>query len=113
MAKCKQCGTEIEVVAGKVQRQFCSDAHRKAYKRAKSKESESAVAPSVDELRTNDPKLPTSDSLTTDKPAILDNLGQGYQMTVMEWLFYRSAAKLKIGEHNFVSLPGRACYQSL
>ena len=33
-----------------------------------------------------------------------------YQMTIMERLFYRPANQLKTGEHNFVSLPGRACY---
>jgi len=33
-----------------------------------------------------------------------------YQMTVMERLFYRPASKLKPGETNFISLPGRACY---
>ena len=32
-------------------------------------------------------------------------------LTVMERLFYRPAHKLKAGEHNFVSLPGRACYR--
>lgn len=31
-------------------------------------------------------------------------------LTVMERLFYRPANKLGIGEHNFVSLPGQACY---
>ena len=31
-------------------------------------------------------------------------------MTVMERLFYQPADKLRPGEHNFVSLPGRACY---
>jgi hypothetical protein len=33
-------------------------------------------------------------------------------MTVMERLFYRSACRLDRNEHNFVSLPGRACYGS-
>lgn len=33
-----------------------------------------------------------------------------YQMTIMEKLFYKPASQLKSGEHNFVSLPGRACY---
>ena len=32
----------------------------------------------------------------------------GHELTVMERLFYRPAHKP--GEHNFVSLPGRACY---
>ena len=31
-------------------------------------------------------------------------------MTVMERLFYRPANELKPGEHNFASLPGRACH---
>jgi hypothetical protein len=33
-----------------------------------------------------------------------------HSLTVMERLFYRPASQLKPGEHNFVSLPGRACY---
>lgn len=32
------------------------------------------------------------------------------RMTVMERLFYQPAHKLNLGEHNFVSLPGCACY---
>ncbi len=33
-----------------------------------------------------------------------------HRLTVMERLFYRPANELGKGEHNFVSLPGRACY---
>jgi len=33
-----------------------------------------------------------------------------HKLTVMERLFYRPADKLMPGQHNFVSLPGRACY---
>lgn len=62
MAKCKQCGVEIELVPGKVQRQFCSDVHRKAHKRAELRKSEATAASPVDELRTTDTKLPTPDN---------------------------------------------------
>ncbi len=62
MAQCKQCGVEIKVVPGKVQKQFCGDAHRKAYKRAELRKSEVTGAPSVDELRTMGTKLSTSDN---------------------------------------------------
>ena len=63
MAKCKQCGTELRNITGKMQKQFCGDAHRKAYKRAELKKSEAPASPLVDELRTVSTKLPTSDNL--------------------------------------------------
>ena len=62
MANCKQCGAELRNITGKVQKQFCSDTHRKAYKRAELRKSEATARPSVDELRTNGTKLPTSDN---------------------------------------------------
>lgn len=48
------------------------------------------------------PVTPSSDTHVIPK--------RGYQMTVMERLFYRPAHLLKPGETNFISLPGRACY---
>jgi hypothetical protein len=46
---------------------------------------------------------------------VYDEMEQGcnkpkFRLTVMERLFYRPASELRSGEHNFVSLPGRACY---
>lgn len=66
MAECKQCGAELRNITGKVQKQFCSDNHRLAYKRAELKKSEVTGAPPVDKPRTINSKV-TSDI----------NLGQG------------------------------------
>lgn len=78
MYRCKQCGVEIEVVKGKVQKQFCTDAHRKAYKRAELRKSEATAVPSVDELRTNSTKLSTSDNL---RQPISDKALPSYNVT--------------------------------
>lgn len=64
IAICRHCGHRLELVPGKVQRQFCSDAHRKAYKRAELVKSEATGGPTVDEPRTvgtNQPRTSTPD----------------------------------------------------
>ena len=76
MAKCKQCGVELRIVPGKVRPVFCGDRCRKAAKRAELKKNEAVAGPSVDELRTNGAKLPTSDSPSPDKTTTDSNIGQ-------------------------------------
>ncbi len=59
--RCKYCGKDLNNVPGKVKKQFCSDAHRKASKRLELGKSKATASPSVAELRTTGIKL-TSDS---------------------------------------------------
>ena len=102
--KCKQCNTDYE---GKGRSLYCSTACKQLFYRNRlSNVTQSNVTPVT---------IATEQPVTiTDKPKHLDRGHNGdaaiYRMTVMERLFYRPASRLKPGEHNFVSLPRRACY---
>ncbi len=71
MTKCLNCGVELTIVPGKVQRRFCSDKCRKAAKRAGTRNKNAPGCPTTDELRTTNTK-PTPDinlgQATPDKP---------------------------------------------
>ena len=80
-------------------------AAREAQRRYKAKQQ------GITEGITSDRVLPQG--ITKVLPADMDKtlLAKRYpSLTVMERLFYRPASELNPGEHNFVSLPGRACY---
>ena len=83
MVLCLECGVEL-VLSGTKPRKYCSDSCKmKGYRRIRNAE-----------------------RIVTEK----SNAPKKFRMTVMERLFYRPADRLRDGEHNFVSLPGRACY---
>ena len=129
MAKCLYCG--VNEVIGKAK--TCSSKCRKAQSRTVTNNTNSKCdTPSVTSLENcqycgkplpalqnprqhpgacypcaiEQPSKPRDCSLTST-PAYHTNQKL---MTVMERLFYRPASQLKPGEHNFVSLPGRACH---
>jgi len=112
MAKCKQCSKEYE--AKRSTSSYCSPKCKQEFYRNRMKGvtvtpvtlSNAKPVTVTDTLRTKAESLQHKSG--TDTMSVKDGKDTEYQMTVMERLFYRS--KLKPGQTNFVSLPGRACY---
>ncbi len=128
---CWNCGKLIPLSTGKRKRHYCNDACRISYRRkteqmvTKSK-TEHSKPNNFEKCRYCGCDLPKL-SMPRKYPGaclscVMEQPGKSpdrdlpvydckdRKLTIMERLFYRPASELKSGEHNFVSLPGRACY---
>ncbi len=101
---CKQCGSEYE---GKGRSRYCGTACKQLFYRNRMANVTSRI---VTKRVTIEPECYDKPVTIAGRDTAIPTAATQHQLTVMERLFYRPANKLKPGQHNFVSLPGRACY---